>query len=279
MPPEASSSLLARIPIRGRVAFEPRGVCRCCVCSSGQLTKMNAPLRREATCTACATASLPAPGGPIRSSGSARAASRRRRLEAREPPRCRRGAGRRRGCARRSGDPPRRAARARAPPFAPRPALRATRSSPAAASAVAPALFVELRVADRAGDLVGDDRDKAAVVLVEGLPHRTLDREHADQLIADEQRNGESGSPRSADQEPARRRRAPHHGRPSSSAGVAPPRTRAAVRGCSLQHPAPLRDNADDARADPDASADRLVLVAAARDDDAACRRQARAAG
>ena len=44
-------------PARRVDAVEPLGVC-----SSGQLTKMNAPRAPEAACTACATASLPAPG-------------------------------------------------------------------------------------------------------------------------------------------------------------------------------------------------------------------------
>ena len=44
--------------------------------SSGQLTKMKAPGRRDAVCSSRATASLPAPGGPTSSSGSVRPASR-----------------------------------------------------------------------------------------------------------------------------------------------------------------------------------------------------------
>ena len=74
-----------------------------------------------------------------------------------------------------------------------RSATRASSEALAAcrASAVRVPLLVEPRVVDRARDLVGDDRDELALVLAEGAPHRALDREHADQLVAHQQRNGD----------------------------------------------------------------------------------------
>ena len=55
----------------------------------------------------------------------------------------------------------------------------------------AAALFVKPRVVNGAGNLVGDDRDQRAVVLAERAPHRALDREHADQIVADHEGNRE----------------------------------------------------------------------------------------
>ena len=39
----------------------------------------------------------------------------------------------------------------------------------------APAFVIQLRVPDRAGDLIGDDRHQAAIVAIEGLPQRAFD--------------------------------------------------------------------------------------------------------
>ena len=131
-----------------------------------------------------------------------------------------------------------------------------------------PALFVELRVVDRAGDMVGDDRDQVAVVLGEGPLHRTLNREHADQLIADEQRDGELA---------LRIRQTGNRNGVCELGGTARLHHLLALRRrvgallsevAHVQHLAPLRDDADHAGAHAHASADRLVFVAAARHDD-----------
>ncbi len=130
----------------------------------------------------------------------------------------------------------------------------------------AAALLVQLGVADRAGDLVRDDQDEPAVVRVERLRHGALDREHADQLVPDQQRdrdlalgigepgNGhgvaELGAAAGLDHLPALRRRI----RPLLPQVV------------DVQQAALLGDHADDAGADPHATANRLVLVPAARD-------------
>ncbi len=108
--------------------------------------------------------------------------------------------------------------------------------------------------------------NEPAVVLVERLRHGALDREHADQLVADQQRDrdlalgvGESGNGHGVaelgaaaglDHLPALRRRI----RSLLSQVV------------DVQQAALLGDHADDAGADPHATANRLVLVAAARD-------------
>ena len=130
----------------------------------------------------------------------------------------------------------------------------------------AAALLVELRVVDRAGDLVGDDRDEPAIVLAEASAARALDREDADQLVADQQR----------DRDLALGVGSPGTGTASPSSAPRPAlticRRCAAAYGALLaqvadvQHLALLRDHADDAGADPHAAADRLVLVAAAGD-------------
>ena len=94
-------------------------------------------------------------------------------------------------------------------------------------------LLVEPRVVDGARDLVGDDRDEPALVLAERAPHRALDREHADQIVRESATEWRSGSRRWADRGREPRLRAPRPGRPSSSAAAAPPRTPAAAPGCS----------------------------------------------
>src|SRR5262249_43275167 len=53
----------------------------------------------------------------------------------------------------------------------------------------APPIVVQLRVTDRARDLVRDDRHQAEGMLVKRLPHRALDREHAYELVADKEGN------------------------------------------------------------------------------------------
>ena len=128
-------------------------------------------------------------------------------------------------------------------------------------------LLVEARVVDRARDLVGDNRDESAIVLAEGVPHRALDREHADQIGPNQQRNGDLalrvGQP--GDGHRVSKLLAPtglHH-LASLCRGV-----------CTLlaeivhvQHLVLLCHDADDARADPCTSTDRLILVAMARHD------------
>ena len=131
----------------------------------------------------------------------------------------------------------------------------------------APPLVVELRVADRAGDLVRDDRHQAAIVLVECLPHRALDREHADELVANEERDRDLalrvGQARHRHDVADFRAAAGLHHLAPLRRGVGALLTQVA----ELQHLPLLRDDADGADADPDAAADRLVLVAAAGDD------------
>ena len=126
-----------------------------------------------------------------------------------------------------------------------------------------------------AGNLVGDDRDQRAVVLAERAPHRALDREHADQIVADHEGNRElalrvrqaGNGNRVRDFSPAAR--LDHLAALRRGVGALLPQV------AHVQHLPLLRDNADDPGADPDTSANGLILVAAARHDgqDVAARR------
>ena len=46
-----------------------------------------------------------------------------------------------------------------------------------------PSLFVQSRVVDRTRNLVGDYRHEVALMLAKRAPHRTLDREHPDEIV------------------------------------------------------------------------------------------------
>jgi hypothetical protein len=199
---------------------------------------MNAPLRPELLCSAWATASLPAPGGPVRSRGSRTAQEifghTQLTLERRRPFRDARFE-RRIGCLQRVG-----------------------RAQP---------LVVQLRVADRARDLVRDDRDQAAIVLVKGSRLRTLDREHSNQFVANQQRNRDLALRVGQ----TRDRYGVANVRAAAGFHHLPPlcrRVRTLLSKISeLQHPPFLRHDADRARADSHTAADGLILVAAAGND------------
>src|SRR4029434_2752243 len=52
-------------------------------------------------------------------------------------------------------------------------------------------LLVQPGIVDRTRDLVGDDGHEVSIVVPEGAWDGTLDREHPDQIVANEQRNGD----------------------------------------------------------------------------------------
>ena len=125
-------------------------------------------------------------------------------------------------------------------------------------------LFVQPRIVDRTRNLVGDDRHEVALMLAKRARHGTFDREHADQVVADEQRNGDLA---------LRVGESGHRDRLSElclSAGffhLAPlcRSVRALLpQVVDVHHSALLRDDADHAGADLYAPADCLILVAPA---------------
>ena len=267
MPPDGELELARQRSIRGRGALRAEARGPLCVWSSGQLTKMNAPFRPEPQCSACATASLPAAGRT----------DQQQRLGARRLPRDRvaKGANRRALADERAvhaaarlvqeifGDA--QLALERRRPF--RDARFERRIGRLQRLGGAPPLVVELRVADRAGDLVRDDRHQAAIVLVECLPHRALDREHP--TSSSRMRSGIAiwlsafGKPGTGTDVADFRVAAGLHHLPPLRRRVGALLSEIA----ELQHLPLLRDDADGADADADAAADRLVLVAAAGDD------------
>ena len=128
-------------------------------------------------------------------------------------------------------------------------------------------LVIELRVANGARDLVGHDRDQRTFVIAEGAPDRGLDREDADELVADQQRHRELAL---GVGEPGNRNRVAEFRGPVGLEQLA------SLRGCvgtllpqvaDLQHLALLGDHADHAGADRNAPAERLILEATARHD------------
>ena len=131
----------------------------------------------------------------------------------------------------------------------------------------APALVVELCVPDRAGDLIGDDRHQAAIVRIECLPNRALDRKHSHQLVANEEGDGDLAlgvgqTGHRHDVADFRGASRLHHlAALRRGVGALLPQI------AQLHHLPLLRDDADGADPDLDAAADRLALVAAAGDD------------
>ena len=125
-------------------------------------------------------------------------------------------------------------------------------------------LFVQPCIVDRTRNLVGDYRHEVALMLAKRAWHRTFDREHADQIVADEQRNGdlalrvgESGHPD----------RLSKLCMPVGSFHLAPlcRRVRALLTQVVDVHHSPLlRNHSDHAGPDLRAAADCLILVASA---------------
>ena len=139
------------------------------------------------------------------------------------------------------------------------------------------ALFEELRVVDGNRNLIGHNRHEAPLMGAERPLHRTLDRKHTDQLVAREQWNREL----------TLGVRKPGHGRLAQFLTaprfhhLAPLRRRVRTlltEVARVERLPPLGHQADHTGAYLHATADTLVVVAAARDHTERRRRQARPA-
>ena len=128
-------------------------------------------------------------------------------------------------------------------------------------------LRVEPCVVNRARNLVRNDGHEVTLMLTKRARHGTLDREHADEIVADEQWNGDLAfrvrEARNGDR--LSELRTPtslfHLASLSRSVGALLPQI------ADVHHPTLLRDHADHSGPNLDASADGLIFVAPACDD------------